>query len=234
MIRQAVILCGGAGTRLRPLTLNKQKALLPIQGKPILEYLVELFRKYEVKEIYFAIGYLGEQVKEYFGDGSEFGIKAYYIEEPAPLGTAGCLGLIKEALKEPFFMSNGDELKDINLKDMQMFHKENDAAATIALVEVEDPSSYGVARMEGDKIVEFVEKPKKEEAPSRLINSGLYIINPEVVSTIPDGFAMMEKDVFPRLASENKLYGFKFKGQWFDTGTFERMEKAEKEWKGLS
>ena len=236
MIKKALILCGGKGTRLAPLTDNIQKALIPINGKPILEYLVELFKKYGVNEFYFAIGYLGEQVKAYFGDGTKFGIKAIYIEEKEPLGTAGCLRLAKQGLiesGEPFFMSNGDELKDVDLSEMEKFHFQNKGLTTIALLEVEDPSAYGVARMEGDKIVEFVEKPKKEEAPSNLINSGLYLINPLVIDMIPEGFAMMEKEVFPKLAKEGKLFGYAFKGQWFDTGTFERLDKAKKEWKGI-
>lgn len=237
-IKKALLLCGGRGTRLAPLTDSIQKALIPVNGKPILEHLVLLFKKYGVNEIYFAIGYLGEQVKEYFGDGSKFGIIARYIEENEPLGTAGCLRLARKEFaslfNEPFFMSNGDELKSLDLAEMEKFHAENKASVTIALLEVEDPSAYGVAKMDGNRISEFVEKPKKEEAPSNLINSGLYIIEPSVIDMIPEGFAMMEKEVFPKLAVQGKLFGYAFKGQWFDTGTFERLERAKKEWKGIN
>jgi NDP-sugar pyrophosphorylase family protein len=130
-------------------------------------------------------------------------------------------------------MNNGDELKELNIEEMWELHKRNNALATIALWEVEDPSAYGVAKLEGDKILEFVEKPKKEEAPSKLINSGFYIIEPEVIGMIPEGFAMMEKDVFPKLAKMGKLCGYKFDGQWFDTGTEERYKKAQEEWRDL-
>jgi NDP-sugar pyrophosphorylase family protein len=105
---------------------------------------------------------------------------------------------------------------------------------TIALTEVEDPSQYGVAKLEGNKILKFIEKPKKEEAPSNLINSGLYIIEPEVIDMISDGFVMLERAVFPKLAENGKLFGYPFLGQWFDTGNMERYKKALKEWKGLS
>ena len=115
-----------------------------------------------------------------------------------------------------------------------MFHKENKAAATIALYSVQDPSAYGVAKLQGNRILEFVEKPKKEQAPSNLINSGLYILEPEILDYIPDGFAMLEKDVFPRLAHEGKLYGYPFSGQWHNTGTLELYEKAIKEWKDIA
>ena len=113
---------------------------------------------------------------------------------------------------------------------MLALHKKENALATIALTRVEDPSQYGVARLEGNKIMEFVEKPKKEEAPSNLINAGFYIIEPDVIRLIPKGFAMFEKDVFPRLAKNGRLAGFRFSGQWFDTGNIERLEKARREW----
>ena len=98
---------------------------------------------------------------------------------------------------------------------------------------MEDPSQYGVAKLDGEKILEFIEKPKKGEAPSNLINSGLYIIEPEIIDMIPDGFAMLEKEVFPKLAKQGRLFGYAFSGQWFDTGNMERYDKALKEWKGL-
>ena len=114
-----------------------------------------------------------------------------------------------------------------------MPHKENKALATIALTTVEDPSQYGVANLKGNRIQAFVEKPRREEAPSNLINAGFYILEPEVIDYIPEGFTMIEKDVFPKLAKEGKLFGYPFDGQWFDTGTMERYELALKKWKDL-
>jgi mannose-1-phosphate guanylyltransferase len=135
--------------------------------------------------------------------------------------------------RETFIVSNGDELKDIDIDEMFKAHKRSGALVTIALTTVNDPSAYGVARLSGNHILEFVEKPSREEAPSNLINAGFYLMEPEVLDMVPDGFSMLEKDVFPVLAKEGKLFGFPFSGQWFDTGDMERYEKALKEWNSI-
>ena len=231
---KAVILVGGRGTRLRPLTDKTPKGLISVQGKPITEHLLDLLKRYGVRDIILSTGYLKDQMRSHFGDGSKKGVKISYVEENAPLGTAGPLRLCKEHLKESFIVSNGDELKDINIARMFRLHKRKDALATIALTSVDDPSAYGVARLDGSRIVEFVEKPKKDEAPSNLINAGFYILEPEVLDMIPEGFSMLEKDVFPKLAKQGRLRGFPFAGQWFDMGTHERLALAEKKWKGIS
>ena len=231
--KKAVILAGGKGTRLRPITYEIPKALIPVHGKTLTEHLFDLFKKYDIKDIIMAVGHMKGKIEEHFTDGSRFGIKLSYIEETEPLGTAGPLKLGKNMLTESFIVSNGDELKDINIEEMYQLHKESNALVTIALTTVEDPSKYGVARLSGSKILEFVEKPKKEEAPSKLINSGFYIMEPEVIDLIPKGFSMLEKDVFPKLAKMGRLFGYPFSGQWFDTGNIERYEKALKEWKDI-
>jgi len=232
---KAIILAGGLGTRLRPLTYEIPKPLIPIHGKPLITHLMDLFKKYSIRDIILAVGYKADIIKQQIGNGNQLGLNVKYIVEDEPLGTAGCLNLLKNEIKETFVMTNGDELKDFNVKEMLELHKEYGGKATIALLEVEDPSKYGVAKLDGNKILEFIEKPKKEEAPSRYINSGFYVLEPEVVDLIKDKkFAMMEKDVFPILAKKGKLFGYKFKGQWFDTGTFERYEKALMEWKDIS
>ena len=174
-----------------------------------------------------------EKVKEYYGDGSKFGVNITYVEEDEPLGTAGPLKLAKDYLKDSFIVTNGDELKTINIPRMFRLHKRKDALATIALTTVTDPTQYGVAKVSGSRILEFVEKPKAEEAPSNLINSGFYIMEPEVIEMIPNGFSMLEKDVFPKLAKEGRLRGFLSEGQWFDIGTLERYETAKKKWMGI-
>lgn|SRR3989338_6503580 len=229
----AIILAGGKGTRLRPITYEIPKPLMPVQGKTLTEHLFDLFKKFGINDITLAVGYMKEKIRNYFGDGSKFGIRLNYVEENIPLGTAGPLRLMKNKLKGTFIVSNGDELKDINIPEMYNVHKANNALCTIALTTVEDPSHYGVARLSGSKILEFVEKPKKEEAPSNLISAGFYIIEPEAVDLIPKGFSMLEKDVFPKLAKQGMLYGYPFSGQWFDTGNMERYEKALKNWKGI-
>ncbi|MBI3035258.1 NTP transferase domain-containing protein [Candidatus Woesearchaeota archaeon] len=228
----AVLLVGGRGTRLRPLTDKIPKALLEVQGKTITEHLFDLLKKYGIRDVALSVGYLKDKIKEHFGDGSGLGMNIAYVEESEPLGTAGPLKLAKGFLKDSFIVSNGDELKDINIPRMFRLHKRKNALATIALTTVDDPSHYGVAKLDGSRIMEFVEKPANP--PSNLINAGFYIIEPEVIGMIPDGFSMLEKDIFPKLARMGRLRGFPFAGQWFDIGNIERYKIAEKKWKGIT
>src|SRR3989338_5546641 len=231
-----LILAGGKGTRLKPITHEIPKPLVPLQGKPIVEYTMDLFKRFGIKDVLLSIGYKGEKIKDHYGNGKRHDLNIVYLEEEKPLGTGGPLKLAKQYLTDTFVMCNADELKSIDLEEMYYFHKKNNAVVTIALTTVKDPSAYGVARLEGSKILEFIEKPKKEDAPSNLINSGLYIMEPEVLKYLPENqeTVSIEKDVFPRLAKAGKLYGYPFAGQWFDTGTLERYEKAIAEWKGLN
>ncbi len=232
--KTAVILAGGIGTRLQPITFEVPKPLLTVHDKTLLEHLFDLFKKYGIKDIVISIGYKGDKIKSSISNGRKFGVNVNYVEETKALGTAGPLKMAKHLLNDTFIVTNADELKDLDLMDMYMFHKENKGAATIALATVDDPSAYGVARLQGNKILEFVEKPKRENAPSNLINAGIYILEPEVLDYIPDGYAMLEKDVFPRLAREGKLFGYPFSGQWYNTGTLDLYEQAIKEWKDIA
>lgn len=232
-IRYAVLLAGGKGTRMRPFTYEIPKPMIPIQGRPLIQHIVELLRKYEVREIIFSVGYMSDKIKEYFGNGSKFGVNITYAEEEKELGTGGPLNLIKEKLDETFLMFNGDILANIDLKDFVSFHEEKKGMATIALTAVSNPSRFGVARLKGDNILEFIEKPPVEKEASNLINAGVYVLEPEVLKYIPKGRAMMEKDVFPKLAKKGRLFGYHFDGQWFDTGTPESYEIAIKNWKGV-
>lgn len=231
--KKAFILAGGRGTRLKPITDEIPKPLIPVQGKPVLEHCIDLLKKYGITEIIISVGYKADNIKEYFGDGRKFGVNIIYVEEQKPLGTAGPLKLAQEFLKETFVMCNADELKNVDLVDMYMLHKENNSLGTIALTTVEDPSSYGVAKLKGNQILDFIEKPSKEEAPSNLISAGLYILEPEILKYLPEEIGSLERDIFPKLAKEGKLFGYHFEGQWFDTGTLERYEKAINGWKGL-
>ncbi|HLD33715.1 MAG TPA: sugar phosphate nucleotidyltransferase [Candidatus Nanoarchaeia archaeon] len=233
--RKAVILCGGKGTRLRPITQEIPKPLIPVHGKPLVEHLIDLFKKYDIKDIVLSVGYKKEKIKEYFGNGQRVGVNISYIEESeeSPLGTAGPLKKAREMFKESFIVTNGDELKDINLEEMYDIHKTNKSKITIALTTVADPSQYGCAELSGSRILRFIEKPPKDKAPSNLINSGLYIMEPDAIDLIPEGFAMLEKDVFPIVAYNGGLFGYPFTGQWYDTGNLERWERALNEWKGL-
>lgn len=231
--KTAVFLLGGKGTRFRPITYEVPKALLPIQGKTVPEHLFDLFKKYGVTKYIFSIGHMADKVIDYFGDGSRWGVEIIHVVEEEPLGSAGAIKLARKYLDGPFIVTNGDELKDIDLEEMYESHKESGAKITLALTTVEDPSAYGVAAMKGSKILKFVEKPKREDAPSNLINSGLSIWEPSALDIIPEGFSMYEKDVFPKLAENGELFGYVFSGQWFDTGTPERYERAIKLWRGL-
>ena len=230
---KALILIGGKGTRLRPLTYKTPKCMIDVHGKTLTEHLFDLLKKYGIRDVILSVGYLKEKVKEYYGDGSKFGVNITYVEEDEPLGTAGPLRLAKKYLNNSFIVTNGDELKNFNIPRMFRLHKRKDALATLALTTVTDPSQYGVAKLSGSRILEFVEKPKKEEAPSNLINAGFYIMEPEVIDMISEGFSMLEKDVFPKLAREGRLRGFPTAGQWFDIGNFERYEIAKKKWGGV-
>ncbi|MDD5111102.1 MAG: sugar phosphate nucleotidyltransferase [Candidatus Altiarchaeota archaeon] len=232
-ISHAVLLAGGKGTRMRPFTYEIPKPMIPVQGRPLIQHLVELLRKYEVQEIVFSVGYMKDKIREYFGNGSKFGVNITYTEEDHELGTAGPLNFLKDKLTDTFLMLNGDVLANIDLKDFASFHKEKKGIATIALTGVPDPSRFGVARLKGDNILEFIEKPAPGKEPSSLINAGVYLLEPEVLKYIPAGRAMMEKDVFPKLAKKGLLYGYHFDGQWFDTGTPESYELAIKNWKGV-
>jgi|TARA_B100001964_G_C14242214_1_gene605590 NDP-sugar pyrophosphorylase family protein len=231
---KALILVGGKGTRLRPITLKIPKCMMDVQEKTVTEYMFDLLKKYGVRDVILSTGYMKEKVREHYGDGSKFGVDITYVEENEALGTAGPLKLAKDLLKGSFIVTNGDELKNINIPRMFRLHKRKNALVTIALTTVTDPSQYGVAKLSGSRILEFVEKPKKEESPSNLINAGFYIIEPEVIDMIPDGFSMLEKDVFPKLAKQGKLRGFPFEGQWFDIGNLEKYEIAKKKWTGIS
>ena len=229
---KAVILAGGKGTRLYPITYEIPKPLLPVKRKPIINYLVDLFCQQGIKDI-------AVLVNSEFKDEFVWWQKRYYpknnprltfFEEKEPLGTFGGLFYLKKWLgQSPFFLTNGDELKKINLKQMASFHKEKPVLGTLALVSVSNPSDYGVVLCERGLIKEFLEKP--ENPPSKYINSGLYLFNPGIFDYHQGPkFCMVEKEIFPNLAKEKKLAGFKFEGSWSDCGTFERYSRAIKKW----
>ncbi|MEK9186022.1 MAG: nucleotidyltransferase family protein [Patescibacteria group bacterium] len=230
---RAVILAGGFGTRLHPVTLEIPKPLLTVQHRPILNHLVDFFVKHGINEPTILINKNHRQDYHWWRKrySSELPKKLSLKVEPKPLGTFGGLKYLKNQLTTTFVLSNGDELKDFDLRAMMSFHRRQKSLATIALVKVENPSDYGVPVMKGSKIREFLEKPANP--PSKYISSGLYILEPEVLDRADwkKGFLMVEKDIFPRLAEEGKLAGYKIKnGKWYDCGTFERWEKAIKEW----
>jgi len=226
------ILAAGGGTRLYPLTLEIPKPLLPVGKIPIITYLVDLYLKNGVDDI--KINIQRAHLEDFYKWKATYfpRDKIELVLEPKPSGTF--TPLVKKVsqkwFSEPIVVSNGDELKELNLKEMIDWHQQKKALVTVGLVKVKNPQVYGVAKMNGDQIVEFIEKPKKP--PSSYINSGLYIMNPEIRKYFPQNakFAMVETDLFPQLAKEGKLFGYKWEGKWFDCGNFERWEMAIKHW----
>jgi len=231
VIKTAIILAGGVGERLRPLTNETPKPLLPIKGKPIIEHAINNFRKYGIKHIILSIGYRAEKIKDYFGDGNKFGVKIDYCIEKEPLGTGGAIKEASKNIKETFIAINGDNLSDFNWLEIEKSHRKNKAKITLALYPVEDVTHWGIVELNGEKIVRFIEKPKKEEAPSNLNNAGGYVIEPEALKILPEGKSSIERDCFEKLAKEGVIYAYIHKGQWCPTDTLEKYNKAEKEFK---
>lgn len=230
---KAVILAGGKGTRLYPITKEMPKPLLVIKRKPIVNYLVELFHSFGIQDI-------AVLVNETFLEDFEWWKKRYYPErsitfftEQEPLGTFGGLWNVRDwAGSNSLFITNGDELKEIDLGQMAEFHQGRGTIGTIALVEVENPQDYGVVTTNEDLVEDFLEKP--QNPPTNYINSGLYLFSPEIFTLYPGPqFLMMEKDIFPDLAKKRKIGGFKFQGKWLDMGTWERYNHAIEEWEGF-
>jgi len=232
-LKKAFILAGGEGTRMRPFTYEIPKPLLPLKGIPIIEHEIEHLKKFGIGEVILGLGYGAEKIIAHFAHGRKMGVKIRYVVEKEKLGTAGPLVLAKEYLDEPFVVLNGDVLSRVNLHEMYDEHVSTGAIATIALKEVENPTAFGVASLRGNKIIKFVEKPKLEDAPSRLINTGVYILSPKIFDFMPKDkkSIMIEKEVFPYVAEKSGLYGYVYDGPWFDLGTHEMYAEAIKEWK---
>ena len=227
-VTQAIIACGGEGTRLRPITYEIPKPMIPLKGKPVVEHIMDNLREGGITEIVLSVGHKHEKIISHFGEEWK-GVKIRYVIEKTPLGDAGSLHLIKDSLGDAFFMLNGDVLSKIDVRDMLNFHRNSGCEATIALTTVKDPKDYGVAIMKGMKIVRFEEKPKIAE--SSLINAGMYVMNSSIFEYLPKKKSFMTSDVFSQLAKKGKLAGYVYNGKWFDVGTPERYEKAMKGWK---
>ncbi|MDP3698777.1 MAG: HAD-IIB family hydrolase [Nanoarchaeota archaeon] len=222
MIDTAIIIAGGLGTRLRPLTESTPKPLLPIRGKPIIEHVIRNLRKHGITNIIISIGYKADQVQEYFKDGSSLGVNISYSLETQPLGTGGAVKQASKFLSKPFFLLWGDNLMDINISKMKEDYLNYNAAILMALTHREDVENFGVAKLEQHKIITFVEKPKREEAPSTLINAGAFIVDPSCLQLLPEGISSLEKDCFEKLAPQGKIAAHIHQGQWFPTDTLEK------------
>jgi mannose-1-phosphate guanylyltransferase len=222
---KAVILVGGQGTRLRPLTLNIGKAMVPVLNKPFLEHMLYYLRAHVVDDIVLAMHYRPSQVEDYFGAGGGLGIKLSYVVEENPLGTAGAVKNSEQYLGETFFVLNGDVFTDLDLGAMMAFHGEKEAKGTIALTPVADPTLYGVVETdERGRIQRFVEKPAPGQGRSNMINAGIYVLEPEVLRYIPpQTHFMFEYDLFPMLLEMGQpLYGYATRDYWIDIGNPEK------------
>jgi mannose-1-phosphate guanylyltransferase len=221
---QALILVGGEGTRLRPLTSTVPKPVVPLVDRPFIAYMLEWLRGHGVDDVVMSCGFLASGVRNVLGDGSGLGIKLRYVEEPRPLGTGGAVKFAESLLDERFFMLNGDVLTDLDLSAQVARHEEAGARAALALIGVDDPSAYGLVRRHADgSVKEFVEKPGLEQIDTDLINAGAYVIEREVLARMaPAGTNIsMEREVFPSLVG-NGLFGYEADGYWLDIGTPER------------
>ena len=218
-----MVLVGGFGTRLRPLTLTTPKQMLPIAGRPMFEWVVGRLAQFGVDEVVLSLGYRPDAFIEAYPDQVCAGVPIRYVTEPEPLGTAGAVRFAaREAgLDDTFLVLNGDVLTDLDVGALVDFHRERGAEGTIALHRVEDPSAFGVVPTdEAGRVVAFVEKPPKDEAPTDLINAGTYVLEPSVVDRIPEGRQVsIERETFPALVDAGSLYAMAAETYWLDTGT---------------
>ncbi|MFC0558097.1 sugar phosphate nucleotidyltransferase [Halalkalibacter alkalisediminis] len=226
---KGVIMAGGKGTRLRPLTCNVPKPMVPLIEKPVMQYSIELLKKYGITDIAVTIQYLPDVIRDYFGDGSRFGVNLTYFEETTPLGTAGSVKQAESFLDEPFIVVSGDALTDFDLKAGMDFHNEHSSVTTIFMKQVECPLEFGVIMTdEQNQIVRFLEKPSWSEVFSDTVNTGIYIMDPSIFSYIPnDAVCDFSKDVFPRLLEEQAgMYGYSATGYWSDIGNLKQYRQA--------
>ncbi len=236
-IKKAFILAGGEGTRLRPLTLEMAKPLVPVCGKPVLQWNIECCKNAGAKEIVLALGYKAEQVKQFFEKNPIEGVKLHYNIEEKFLGTAGALKFAERFFSEEkkFFMMNGDECKDIAFSMLNNVFEKNNAIAAVALTPVDYAHAGGIVMLNGERIVGWDEHPESERAQgTRLINAGAYILSKKIFDFIPAGeTTSIEKQTFPALIKQQKLFGCNCVSQFFQTDNFERYEKAICNWKGF-
>ena len=227
---QALILAGGKGTRLRPLTVYTPKPIVPICNRPFLLYQIDTLRRAGVTDITLSLSYQPEKIEQQLGDGSNFGVKLKYTVEPQPMGTAGAYKFAEDLIREPTVVFNGDILTDLDLKTVIRQHKERNAVATIVLTPVEDPSAYGVVETDADgRVLRFLEKPKTEETSCKNINAGTYVLEPQVLELIPSGEKhSFEYDLFPKLLEQGELFFAHIpqRTYWMDIGTPARYLQA--------
>jgi len=226
---KAVVMAGGEGTRLRPLTSNQPKPMVPIVGKPCMEHIVELLKKHGFENVIVTLAFLPQAIRSYFGTGESLGVEIEYSVEETPLGTAGSVGLAADKLDDTFLVISGDALCDIDLSALVDFHREKGAAVTIGLKSVENPLEFGIVVTDDEGRVErFLEKPSWGQVFSDTINTGIYVLEPEVLRHIPpDGPYDFSKELFPLLLEMGRpIYGYVCEGYWQDIGNIDQYRQA--------
>src|SRR6266699_592585 len=224
-------MAGGEGTRLRPMTANQPKPLLPVANRPIMEHVLRLLKRHGFDETVVTVQFLAALVRNYFGDGEEFGMSLQYATEDIPLGTAGSVKNAEAALRDgPFLVISGDALTDIDLSDLVRSHKDNGALVTVALARVPDPLEFGIVIASQDgRIERFLEKPTWGQVFSDTVNTGIYVMEPEVLAQVPPGEVVdWSADVFPNLLDRGApVYGWVSGSYWEDVGTHEAYMRAQ-------
>ncbi|NLW07487.1 MAG: NTP transferase domain-containing protein [Clostridia bacterium] len=229
---KAIIMAGGEGSRLRPLTCRRPKPLVPVANRPVMEYCLELLRDLGIKEVGVTLQYLPAMIEEFFGDGSDYGLRLHYYVEDKPLGTAGSVRNAAPLLDETFIVISGDALTDFDLRPALQQHRESGALATLVLTTVDNPLEYGVVITNSDgSIRSFLEKPSWGEVFSDRVNTGIYILEPEILEQIPTGRSYdFSKDLFPKLLKAQKpLYGVTLDGYWCDIGNLSQYRQAQED-----
>jgi mannose-1-phosphate guanylyltransferase / phosphomannomutase len=228
---KAVVMAGGEGTRLRPMTASQPKPMLPVVNRPIMEHVLRLLKRHGFTDTVVTVQFLASLVRSYFGDGEDFGMSLQYANEEAPLGTAGSVRNAADALTDdPFLVISGDALTDLDLSALVKFHKQNGAAVTVALSRVPNPLEFGIVIAADDgRIQRFLEKPSWGQVFSDTVNTGIYVMEPEVLAEVPAGEVCdWSADVFPRLLERGvPLYGWVGAGYWEDVGSHESYLKAQ-------
>lgn len=219
---KAVILVGGEGTRLRPLTVSTPKPMLPLVNVPFIEYVIRLLKSHGVDEVILSAGYLPSVFDKHLGDGDGLGVKLTYVTEKRPLGTGGAVKNVEKYLDDTFIVFNGDILTSLNIDQLIEFHRRKKAVATLTLTSVDDPTSYGLVPMDNSgRVTEFLEKPSWDEVTTDLVNAGTYVLEPDILAKIPAGENYsFERGLFPHLVDlKEKIVGFPSEAYWLDIGT---------------
>ena len=229
---KAVVMAGGAGSRLRPLTVGRPKPMLPLVNQVVLGHILELLRNHGITEVVVTLQYMASMIEDYFGDGSSMGVRIHYSIEESPLGTAGSVAHAREFLDDTFLVISGDAVTNFNLEEIIAFHKEKKALATIVLYHVPEPLDYGVIVTDADgRVTRFLEKPSWSEVTSDTVNTGVYVLEPEVLDLIPAGQPFdWSSEVFPQMLEKGlPVYGCIAPGYWCDIGSITEYRRATAE-----